>query len=187
MFSHLFYKLILFIPETFHKKVVKKLVPFLGRVEPVCFRVGDIHTKGFPHSSVGKESAFRRPWFNSWVGKICCRRDRQPTPVFLGFSCGSASKESTCYVGDLGVIPWLGRSPGEGKGYPFQYSGLENSMDCIVHGVAKGGTKLSTFHFTFTPLGYTFVVISPRSSSKSCKQGFAFIQVLIGRTCLWLI
>ena len=148
MFSHLFYKLILFIPETFHKKVVKKLVPFLGRVEPVCFRVGDIHTKGFPHSSVGKESAFRRPWFNSWVGKICCRRDRQPTPVFLGFSCGSASKESTCYVGDLGVIPWLGRSPGEGKGYPFQYSGLENSMDCIDHGVAKSQTWPSDFHFS---------------------------------------
>ena len=55
----------------------------------------------------------------------------------LGFPCGSAGKESTCNVGDLGLIPGLGRSPGEGKGYPPQYSGLESSMDCIVHGVAK--------------------------------------------------
>ena len=56
------------------------------------------------------------------------RRDRLPTPVFLGFPCGSAGKESACNVGDLGSIPVLGRSPGEGKGYPLQYSGLENSM-----------------------------------------------------------
>ena len=52
------------------------------------------------------------------------RRDRLPTPVFLGFPCGSAGKESACNVGDLGSIPVLGRSPGEGKGYPLQYSGL---------------------------------------------------------------
>ena len=49
----------------------------------------------------------------------------------------SAGKESTCNEGDLGLIPGLGRSPGEGKGHPLQYSGLENSMDCIVHGVTK--------------------------------------------------
>ena len=55
----------------------------------------------------------------------------------LGFPCGLAGKESACNVGDLGFIPGLGRFPGEGKGYPLQYSGLENSMDCIVHGVAK--------------------------------------------------
>ena len=54
-----------------------------------------------------------------------------------GFPCGSAGKESACNVGDLGSIPGLGRFPGEGKGYPLQYSGLENSTDCIVHGVAK--------------------------------------------------
>ena len=57
-------------------------------------------------------------------------------------------KESACNVGDLGLIPGLGRSPGEGKGYPLQYSGLENSMDCIVHGVAKSQTWLNDFHFT---------------------------------------
>ena len=54
-----------------------------------------------------------------------------PTPVFLGFSCGSAGKESACNVGELGLIPALGRSPGEGKVYSLQYSSLENPMDCI--------------------------------------------------------
>ena len=55
----------------------------------------------------------------------------------MGFPGDSAGKESVYNVGDLGSIPGLGRSPGEGKGYPLQYSGLENSMDCIVHVVAK--------------------------------------------------
>ena len=49
-------------------------------------------------------------------------------------------------MGDLGSIPGLGRYPGERKGYPLQYSGLENSMDCIVHGVAKSRTQMSDFH-----------------------------------------
>ena len=66
----------------------------------------------------------------------------------MGFPCGSAGKASTCNAGDLGSIPGLGRSPGEGKGYPLQYSGLENSMDSIVHGVTKSQTRLSDFHFT---------------------------------------
>ena len=70
-----------------------------------------------------------RPWFNSWVRKIPWRMGRQPTPVFLGFPCGSAGKEFTWNAGDLGSIDELGRSPGEGKGYPLQYSGLEKSMD----------------------------------------------------------
>ena len=58
-----------------------------------------------------------------------------------GFPSGSAGKESTCNVGHLGSIPGLGRSPGEGKGYPLQYSGLENSMDFIVHGVTQKKKK----------------------------------------------
>ena len=70
-----------------------------------------------------------------------------PTPVFLGFPCGSAGKESARNVGDPGSIPRLGRFPGEEKGYPLQYSGLENSMDCIVLGVAKSRTRLSDFYF----------------------------------------
>ena len=59
---------------------------------------------------------------------------------------GSEGKESAYNVGDLGSISGLGKSPVEGKGYPVQYSGLENSMDCIVHGVAKSWTQLRDFH-----------------------------------------
>ena len=62
------------------------------------------------------------------LGRFPWRRARLPTPVFLGFPGGSAGKESTCNAGDLGSVPELGRSPREGKGYPLQYSGLENSM-----------------------------------------------------------
>ena len=57
-----------------------------------------------------------------------------------GFSGDSAGKEPTCNAGDLGSLPGLGRSPGEGNSYPLQYSGLENSMVCIVHGVTKNQT-----------------------------------------------
>ena len=59
------------------------------------------------------------------------------TNIWLGFPCGSASKESAYNARDLGSIPGLGRSPGEGKGYPLQYSSLENFMNCIAHGVTK--------------------------------------------------
>ena len=77
-------------------------------------------------------------WFLGCVGKICWRRDRLPTPVFLGFPCGSAGKESTCNMADLGSIPLLGRYPGEGKGYTLQYSGLENSMESRSPWGSKG-------------------------------------------------
>ena len=70
--------------------------------------------------------------------------------LVLGFPGISASKESACNMGDLGSVPGLRRSPVEGNGYPLQYPGLENSMDCIVHGVAKSWTRLSDFHFPFT-------------------------------------
>ena len=89
---------------------------------------------------------FRTPWFDSWVGTIPWRRDRLPTPVVLGFPGVSSGKESTCNAGDLDSISELGRSPGEGKGYPLQDSGLENSLDCIIHGVAESRTQLSTFY-----------------------------------------
>ena len=111
-------------------------------------------TWGFPGSSAGKESTHNAGdpglgRFNPWVGKIPWRRDRPPTPVFLGFPCGSAGKESSCNVGDLGLIHWLERSPGEGKGYPFQYFSLENSMDCLVHGIIESQTQLKNFNFHF--------------------------------------
>ena len=81
-----------------------------------------------------------------WVGKIRWRRDRLPTPVFSGSPCGSAGEESPC-----NVVTWV-RSLGsedplaKGKSYPLQFSGLENSMDCIF---AKSQTGLSDFHFSF--------------------------------------
>ena len=68
--------------------------------------------------------------------------------IILGFPCGLAGKESTCNEGDLSSFPGLGRFPNEGNVYPFQYSGLENSMDCIVHGFSKSQTQLNDFHFT---------------------------------------
>ena len=82
----------------------------------------------------------------------------------MGFPCGSAGKESACSAGDLSSVPGLGRSPGEGKGYPLQYSGLENSMDCVVHGIAKSWTRLSNFNFHFVGLrccsGFSLVIAS---------------------------
>ena len=112
----------------------------------------------FPDDSVDKESACnvgdtdsipglgRLPWSRKWQ-LICQKRDRLPTPLFLSFLCGSVGKESACNVGALGSIPELGRPPGKGKGYPLWYSGLENLVDCIVHGVAKSRTRLNDFDF----------------------------------------
>ena len=82
-------------------------------------------------STLVDRNVFKGPSVFIWwhAKKVLWRRDRLPTPVFLGFPCGSAGKESAWNVGDLGLIPGLGRSPGEGKVYPLQYSGLENSMD----------------------------------------------------------
>ena len=90
--------------------------------------------QGAPVHFLGQED----PW----------RRDRLPTPVFLGFPRGSDDKESACHVGDLGLIPGLGRFPGGGHGNPFQYSCLENPIDrgaqqAIVHGMAMSQTRLS--------------------------------------------
>ena len=72
--------------------------------------------------------------------------NRVPLNAILGFPCGSAGKQAACNVGDLASIPGLGRSPGEGKGYPLQYSGLENSTDSIVHGVAKSDRTATFTH-----------------------------------------
>ena len=84
------------------------------------------------------------------VAKTPCSQCRRHgfDPWSEDYPCGLAGKESTCNAGDLGLIPGLGRSAGEGKGYPLQYSGLENSMDYTVCGVTKSWTQLSHFHFT---------------------------------------
>ena len=78
--------------------------------------------------------------------------------IMMGFPGDSAGKEPTCNAGDLGLIPGLGRSPGEGNSYPLQYSGLENSMDYIVHGVAKNWTQLSDFHSLIHILYYILYI-----------------------------
>ena len=70
---------------------------------------------------------------------------------------GSDGKESVWNVGDLGSIPGLGKSPRERNGYPLQYSCLENSMDCIVQGVAKSQTWLSNLHFHFSRILYAML------------------------------
>ena len=115
-----------------------------------------------------------RLWFDSWVRKTYCSTVQYPTP---GFLCGSAGKESAYSAGHLGSIPGLGRSPGEGKGYSVQYSGLENFMDCRVRGVAKRRTRLSDFTFTQSCLTLCdnhglqhtrLPCATPRAYSKSC-------------------
>ena len=116
-----------------------------------------------PHSKQLAQMSFSRwtlPWFTQ-------TRERSLSPVlpyfyktsiltpnilyhsyvYKDFPCGSAGKESAYNLGDLGSVSGLGRSPGEGKGYPLQYSGLENSMDCIVHGVQRVRHDWATFAF----------------------------------------
>ena len=73
---------------------------------------------------------------------------------------GSAGKEPTCNVGDLGSIPGLGRSPGEGNNYPFPYSGLEKSMDCIIHGVVMNQIQLSDFIHSLKAIASTGLSLS---------------------------
>ena len=67
--------------------------------------------------------------------------------INMGFPHGSDGKESAYNAGDLGLISGLGTSPGKGKGYPLQYSGLENFMDCIVHGVSESVTAVTSTFF----------------------------------------
>ena len=90
----------------------------------------------------------------------------------MGFPDSSVGKESACNAGDLGSIPGFGKIPREGKGYPVQYSCLKNSMDGIVHGVAKSQTRLSNFHFhdRTIPLVlffFFFCIFLPRTGATS--------------------
>ena len=89
-------------------------------------------------------------------------------------------KESACNAGDLGSIPELGRFPGEGKGYPLQYSGLENSMDYIVHGVAKSQTRLSDFHYFYSVRrkiwkNFIFIVFLPLGKGTNIQKCIMFL------------
>ena len=98
--------------------------------------------------------------FDSWVGKIRWRRDRLPTPVFLGFLGGSAGKESACSMGDLGST-WVGKIPWRKERIPTPVFWPGESTDYTVHGVAKRWTRLSDFHFHphYTLLFLLFLVI----------------------------
>ena len=94
--------------------------------------------------------------------------------IFYCWIWCSVGKESTCNAGDLSSVPGLGRSPGEGKGYPVQYSGLENSMDCRVHRVTKSQTRLSNFHYQFMMLAVGF----SWKPSISLKKVLSFLNLL---------
>ena len=122
-------------------------------------------------------------------------------PCFLGLPWW-LGKESACNVGDLGSIPGLGRSPRKGNSYPYQYSGLENSMDCIVHGVAKRWTRLSDFQFTpllalgMQPLWTQLPqrsqaqtkksIQKPAKSPSSAPRWQSHVQVIMGALTHWV-
>ena len=99
---------------------------------------------GFPYGSAGRAEDCKGDKLLSSLGRWFDSSSKEV--INFGFP-DSSGKESTCNAGDPGLIPGLGRSPGEGIGYPLQYSGLENFMDCVVHGVTKSQTRLSDFQF----------------------------------------
>ena len=112
-----------------------------------------------------------------------------------GFPGGSAGKESICNAGDLGSIPGLGRSPGEGKGNPFQYSGLENSKDCIVYGVATSWTWQRDFHQkkevlinTKTNTRYIFLSLTSTWGQFSIYNNSLYLQSILqhSKRMMWV-
>ena len=124
------------------------------------------------HSSI---LAWKIPWTEEpgklhFMGSLRVGHD---WATFLSFPLlSSAGKESACNVGDLGLTPGLERSPGEGKGYPLQYSGLENSIHCIVHGVTESDTteRLSVMWFWVLPYAFNFSILQ----SNNCQDNFIF-------------
>ena len=94
-----------------------------------------------------EELTWKRHEGTFWEVRTCSLFAFGSLSLTEGFPESSVGKEFTCSAGDLGSIPGLGRSPGEGNGYPLQYSCLEDSMDYTVHGVTKSRTRLSDFHF----------------------------------------
>ena len=112
-----------------------------------------------------------------------------PGKPLVSFPCGLSGKKKkfSCNVGDLGSFSGLGRSPGEGKGYPLQSSGLENSMDCIVHGVTKSWTQLSDFHVPQTGSIVLKVLVISQKSQSSWGQSLdlnQFTAIFIILSCL---
>ena len=130
-------------------------------------------------------------WFLSLENLL--EKDKLLTAVFLGFPCDSAGKESACNVGDLGLIPGLGRSPGEGNGYPLQYSRLENSMDSILHRAEKSWTWLSDFHKHYIQKYYllsyilSYIFHDNIFSLECFKIPYLFIGTLYKQTSLTVL
>ena len=123
------------------------LVQFLGQEDPgegigypLQYFWSFLVAQLVKNSPVMQETPVQDP--SSGVRKIPWRRNRLPTPVFSGFPGGSDGRESSCNVGDLGLIPGLERSPGGGHGNPLQYSGLENP-----HGPEETG-RLQSMEFS---------------------------------------
>ena len=109
-------------------------------------------------------------FIREYVQKICSNVHKRMLWIVIWASLVAQLVNCTCNARDLDSIPGLGRSPGEGKGYPLQYSGLENSMDCIVHGVTKSWTQLNNFHFHFQQIEYSRRNLSIPINVLSCKN-----------------
>ena len=116
----------------------------------------------------------------------------------MGFPSGSCSKKSACNAGDLGLIPGLERSCGEGKGYPHQYSGLEKSMDCIVHGIAESDAaeRLSLsffrdifFHVYLKCIFVKFVCYHSSAHLEKIKTDLFLLYEITSHICklLWIL
>ena len=119
--------------------------------QDLIFSWGKMDNKAIKHHNMNKISVESMTWWGGgWdsAEKAHYELNSVPPDRLQGFLGDSAGKESACKVRDLGSIPGLGRSPGEGKGFPLQYSGPENSMDCIVHGSQRVGHDSATFTFT---------------------------------------
>ena len=121
-------------------------------------------------------SAVRSRWDTAWKGRAKAGQAGSSL-LKLGLPWWLSGEESTCDAGDLGFIPGLGRSPGEGKGYPLQYSGLEDSMNCIVHGVAKSRTGPSNFqcYSCYTCYWWSLLLRSFRQNFLFCFNWFTML------------
>ena len=134
----------------------------------------------FTHTSIHIHAYFKRQNHSSHsVANFPCQY-----MCIWGLPGGSVSKEDVCNMGDLRLIPELGRSPGEGNGYPLQYSGLENFMErgdwqAIDRGVAKSQTRLSDFHMCV----YVLSLFFQSCIYFSCFQSYCYMQCHIKHTC----
>ena len=112
-------------------------------VKDPCRRKSDSHASVLSHKLLMTGPAHRQTANSKFIDSyadILYQLNHQGSPN------NSVGKESACNAGEPGLIPGSGRSPGEGIGYPLQYSGLENSIDCIVHGVTKSQAQPSHLH-----------------------------------------